>query len=165
VSEGSEVSAYDRLVWPEGQVERWLASGEHRRELIAYFGEVEYASLRQLALAAAAVTPDPQRVVYYIPGIMGTQLAQARARPAPDNLLWLDPTDIHHGRLDLLTLPGETLLASAPVLYTWLPLKLALTAAGYTVRCFAYDWRRDLTEATAAFVKVLAACTAHEISH
>lgn len=161
---GGEVSAYDRLVWPEGQVEHWLASGEHRRELVAYFGETEYASLRQLALAAAAVTPDPQRVVFYIPGIMGTQLALARARPAPDNLLWLDPTDIHHGRLALLTLPGETLLVSGPVLYTWLPLKLALTAAGYSLRCFVYDWRRDLAEASAAFVKELAACTAREIS-
>lgn len=163
MSEG-DISAYDRLVWPEGQVERWLASGEHRRELVAYFGDLEYAHLRQLAIAAAAVTPDPERVVFYVPGIMGSQLAQPRPRPAPDNLLWLDPSDIHHGRLTLLTLPGEPMLACGPVLYTWLPLKLALTAAGYTMRCFAYDWRRDLAEASAALAKELADCAAREVS-
>lgn len=164
MSDSAEISAYDRLVWPDGQVEQWLASGDHRRELIAYFGETEYASLRTLALAAAAAAPpDPARVVYYVPGIMGTQLAQARARPTPDNLLWLDPTDIHHGRLTLLAIPGVELLATGPVLYTWLPLKLALAAAGYTVKCFVYDWRRDLAEAAAAMAAEVAACNARQV--
>jgi pimeloyl-ACP methyl ester carboxylesterase len=160
----AEISAYDRLVWPEGEVERLLVSGERRRELLAYFGEAEYERLLTLAIAAAAVTPDPERVVFFVPGIMGSQLAQARARPAPDNLLWLDPSDIQGGRLAQLTLPGAELIVSGPVLYTWLPLKLALNAAGYTAQCFCYDWRRDLTEATTAFVQTLAACRATEIN-
>lgn len=164
MSESGEISVYDRLVWPEGQVEAWLVSGEHRRELVAYFGEIEYARLRALAAVAAGVVPDPQRVVLFVPGIMGTQLALARERPAPDNLLWLDPFDIQHGRLDLLTLPGEALIASGPVLYTWLPLKLALQAAGFTVRCVTYDWRRDLSEATAELTRQIAACDARQIS-
>jgi pimeloyl-ACP methyl ester carboxylesterase len=159
----AEVSAYDRLVWPEGQVERWLVSGERRRELVAYFGEPEYTHLRALALAAAPVTADPDRVVYFVPGIMGSQLAQSRERPAPDNLLWLDPTDIQAGRLTLLTVPGEKLIAVGPVLYTWLPLKLALHAAGFTTRCFHYDWRCDLTETAAALVHELEGCAASEI--
>jgi hypothetical protein len=41
VSDSSAISAYDRMVWPEGQVEQWLVSGEHRRELHAYFGDTE----------------------------------------------------------------------------------------------------------------------------
>jgi hypothetical protein len=106
VSDSGEVSAYDRMVWPEGQVEQWLVSGEHRRELQAYFGDTEYTSLRALAIAAARVAPDPERVVIFVPGIMGTQLALARERPEPDNLLWLDPSDIHHCNLTLLTVPG-----------------------------------------------------------
>lgn len=164
MSEAGEVSAYDRMVWPEGQVEQWLVSGEHRRELHAYFGESEYSSLRTLAIAAARVTPDPERVVFFVPGIMGTQLASARERPEPDNLLWLDPSDIHHGNLKLLTIPGATLIASGPVLYTWLPLKLALAAAGYTMRCFVYDWRLDMNDSTAALAAELGACTAGQIS-
>ncbi len=164
MSHAADVSAYDRLVWPEGQVEQWLAAGEHRRELLAYFGEAEYEKLRQLAVAAAAVTPDPRRIVFFLPGIMGTQLALARERPAPDNLLWLDPTDIQGGRLALLAVPGETLVVSGPVPYTWLPLKLALHAAGFTVRGFAYDWRRDLAESAAAFARELADCPEGEIS-
>ncbi len=160
----NEVSAYDRLVWPEGKIEQWLATGEHRRELIAYFGEAEHEHLRALAIAAAAATQDPQRVVWYVPGIMGTQIALPRARPTPDNLLWLDPTDIHHGRLQLLRLPGETLVTSGPVLHTWLPLKLALSVAGYTVRCLPYDWRRDLSEAAEALAAAIDACDAREIS-
>jgi pimeloyl-ACP methyl ester carboxylesterase len=163
MTDSTEISAYDRLVWPEGQVEHWLVAGERRRELVAYFGEAEHERLRVLALAAASARPDPGRVVFFVPGIMGTQLALARERPAPDNLLWLDPTDIQGGRLTLLTLPGEELIASGPVLYTWLPLKLALNAAGYTTRCFIYDWRRDLGEASAAFTQQLADCRASEI--
>ena len=50
-----DVSAYDRLVWPEGTVEKLLYTGERRRELIAYFGEAEYARLQPMAVAAAAV--------------------------------------------------------------------------------------------------------------
>ncbi len=30
MSASEEVSAYDRMVWPEGQVEGWLARGERR---------------------------------------------------------------------------------------------------------------------------------------
>src|SRR5690606_7951765 len=47
---------------------------------------------------------------------------------------------------------------------TWLPLKLALHAAGFTMRGFAYDWRRDLSESAAAFSRELAECPEGEIS-
>ena len=158
------ISAYDRMVWPDGAVERWLVSGEHRRELLAYFGEAEYIWLRQLATAAAAASQDPDNLVLYIPGIMGSQLCQPRERPLPDNLLWLDPTDIQRGHLEMLAMPGPQLLACGPMLYGYLPLKLALQAAGFTVRCFAHDWRRDIADTGLVFSRVLAACTARNIS-
>lgn len=164
MSEHGEVSAYDRMAWPDGAVERWLATGEHRRELMAYFGEAEYLSLRRLAIAAAAVAPDPERCVLYIPGIMGSQLAQPRERPLPDNLIWMDPADIQHGRLVTLTMPGPQLVTAGPMLYGYLPLKLALQSAGFTVRCFAYDWRRDIADTGAVFARVLAANTARDLS-
>lgn len=163
-SERTDVSVYDRLVWPEGVVEQLLASGERRRELIAYFGEAEYARLQPLAVAAAAATQDPDRCVVVIPGLMGSQLSLRRAGPAPDDLLWLDPTDISQGQLRMLTLPGPLVMTAGPVLHGYLPMKLALQAAGYTVRCFAYDWRRDITESGAQLARQLGAETAREIS-
>jgi len=159
----SEVSAYDRMVWPDGQVEGWLVSGEHRRELTTWFGEKEYGFLQRLALAAAVVDQDPERVVYYVPGLMGSQLSLPRARPLPDNLLWLDPGDIQLGNLALLAIPGQQLAVAGPVLYGYLPLKFALQAAGYTVRCFAYDWRLSVAETGAALAARLTAETAREI--
>lgn len=163
MSEHGAISAYDRLIWPEGQVEQWLVAGQHRRELHAFFGEEEYTRLVRQASSAAAVTPDPDRVVLYVPGLMGTRLALPRERPAPDNLLWLDPSDIHHGHLTLLAVPGPEMLTCGLVPYSWLPLKLALAAAGYTLRCFPYDWRCDLTETATAFAQELAGTEAREI--
>jgi pimeloyl-ACP methyl ester carboxylesterase len=159
----AEISAYDRMVWPEGVLEGFLASGEHRRELSAWFGESEYTALHRMAMVAAAVQADPQRCVYYVPGLMGSQLGMARARPQPDNLLWLDPGDIQLGNLSLLSIPGDPLVVAGPTPYGYLPLKFALQAAGYTVRSFAYDWRLGIAEIGAALAARLATETASEI--
>ncbi len=159
-----DVSVYDRLVWPEGLVEQLLATGQRRRELVAYFGEAEYARLQPLAVAAAAAKQDPDRCVYVVPGLMGSQLCLRRTGPVPDDLLWLDPSDISEGRLSLLTMPGAVVMACGPVLHGYLPLKLTLEAAGYTVRCFDYDWRRDIAESGAVLALRLASERAREVS-
>jgi pimeloyl-ACP methyl ester carboxylesterase len=164
MSERADVSVYDRLVWPEGTVEQLLAAGARRRELIAYFGEAEYARLQPMAVAAAAAKQDPDRCVYVVPGLMGSQLCLRRTGAVPDDLLWIDPTDISQGRLNLLTMPGPPVMACGPVLHGYLPLKLALQAAGYTVRCFAYDWRRDITETGAVLARQLATESARDLS-
>jgi len=163
VSAPAQVSAWDRMVWPEGELEAWLAGGAHRRELTAWFGEAEYGLLQRLALTAAAVEQDPQRCVYYVPGLMGSQLSLPRARPLPDNLLWLDPGDVQQGNLSLLAVPGAKLAVAGPVTYGYLPLKFALQSAGYTVRCFAYDWRLGLAESGVALAAQLGAEAAGEI--
>jgi hypothetical protein len=162
--EYTDISPYDRLVWPAGVVEQLLATGQRRRELVAFFGEPEYERLRPMAVAAAAATQDPQRCVYIVPGIMGSQLGLPRTRPLPDNLLWLDPNDISYGSLVQLTMPGPAVLACGPVLHTYLPMKLHLEAAGYTVRCFDYDWRRDIAETGAVLSRRLASERAREIN-
>ncbi|MEO6081308.1 MAG: hypothetical protein ABIQ86_16285 [Steroidobacteraceae bacterium] len=162
--ERGDVSVYDRLVWPVGVVEQLLATGERRRELLAYFGEAEYARLQPMAVAAAAARQDPERCVYVVPGLMGSQLCLRRTGSVPDDLLWLDPTDISQGQLSLLTLPGAAVTPCGPVPHGYLPLKLALEAAGYTVRCFDYDWRRDISESGALLARQLAAEPARELS-
>jgi pimeloyl-ACP methyl ester carboxylesterase len=87
----------------------------------------------------------------------------ARARPQPDNLLWLDPGDIQLGNLALLSLPSDPLVVAGPTPYGYLPLKFALQVAGYTVQSFAYDWRFGIAESGAALAARLATETAREI--
>jgi pimeloyl-ACP methyl ester carboxylesterase len=159
-----DISVYDRLVWPDGGVEKLLCSGDRRRELVAYFGDTEYTALQTMAVAAAAVTPDPERCVIVVPGLMGSQLHLERDRPAPDDVLWLDPVDISQGQLSLLAMPGAPVMAGGPVLHGYLRMKLALLAAGCTVRCFAYDWRRDITESAAALARQVSSESARDLS-
>jgi pimeloyl-ACP methyl ester carboxylesterase len=140
------VSPYDRLVWPEGVIEQLLATGQRRREVIAYLGEHEYQLLKPMAVLAAATAAHRHHCVFIVPGIMGSQLGLPREAPLPDNLLWVDPIDFQQGNLGLLALPGPEIRSCGPVLYNYLALKFALQIAGYTVRFFDYDWRRDLQE-------------------
>src|ERR1700689_2318686 len=93
-------SVYDRMCWPEGQLELALAGGAHRRELRAYMGRREYQTLTVLAREAAASRPRANAVtVYLLPGILGSQLGKPRGAREPVDLLWLDPDDIVEGRL------------------------------------------------------------------
>jgi pimeloyl-ACP methyl ester carboxylesterase len=140
------VSPYDRLVWPEGAIEHLLATGQRRREVMAYLGDDEYQLLQPMAVAAAQAIAHRDHNVFIVPGIMGSQLGIPRQSPLPDNLLWLDPTDFQQGHLDLLALPGPDIRSCGPVLYSYLALKFALQIAGFTVRYFDYDWRRDVHE-------------------
>jgi hypothetical protein len=161
---GDEISAYDRLVWPESEIAHLLVTGQRRREFRAYFGDAEYERLLPLAAAAMRARRDPDRLVYVLPGIMGSQLCLPRERPDPDNLLWLDPADFQRGHLMLLAWSSQPVHSAGPVLYGYLPLKFALEAEGYTVRCFDHDWRRDIGELGTEFSRRIAAESARRIS-
>jgi pimeloyl-ACP methyl ester carboxylesterase len=161
---GEEISAYDRLVWPESQIGHLLATGQRRREFRAFFGDAEYERLLPLATAAVTTPRDPDRVVFVLPGVMGSQLCLPRERPDPDNLLWLDPADFQNGHLMLLAWSPLPVRSSGPVLYGYLPLKFALETAGYTVRCFDYDWRRDIGDLGLEFSRRLSLESARHIS-
>ena len=154
-------------------VEHLLASGEHQRELIAYFGLGEYDALAALAREAhkAPARNDAPRV-FIVPGIMGSQLGRMRHTPLPDDILWLDPVDISLGQLALLRLPvdgsepvsaeehkhaplhqgephspEETRIVSlGVVLFTYLRLKLHLRIAGFAPVFHDYDWRLGVDE-------------------
>lgn len=137
------VTPYDRFAWSDTAVEHLLVSGEHARELIAYFGEREYDALTQLAREAQRAQPLPDAPrVYIVPGIMGSQLGLLRPAPLPNDVLWIDPVDISHGNLGLLKLPGEVqIVPLGVVLFTYLRLKLHLRIAGLDPVFHDYDWR------------------------
>ena len=135
------VTPYDRFAWSDAQIEQWLARGEHRRELSAYFGADEYRRLSALARRAERIgVRDPRLRVVLLPGIMGSQLGLRRRPPLPHDILWIDPIDIQLGRLALLRLaPADPVVPLGVVLFSYLRLKLHLRAHGYRVECYDYD--------------------------
>lgn len=153
------VTPYDRFAWSDTQIERWLARGERRRELSAYFGAAEHRVLAALARRAqAARVTDRSHTVLIVPGIMGSQLGLRRAAPLPDDIVWLDPIDIQLGRLALLRMPwGAAVVPLGVVLYSYLRLKLYLRSQGLAVEFHDYDWRLPVLESGRALAERLRA--------
>jgi pimeloyl-ACP methyl ester carboxylesterase len=160
-----DLTAYDRLRWSAAELEALLASGQHRRELQAYFGQHDYQRLAALARRAAARRARASRPrVYVIPGILGSELGRPRPPPWPADLLWVDPIDIIDGRLAELELVAGAAIVPLSVLPpTYAPLQLELRAAGCEVVMHAYDWRRSILETGRELAAVLAADPAPEI--
>jgi pimeloyl-ACP methyl ester carboxylesterase len=161
----SAPSVYDRMCWPEAQLEHALASGEYRLELSAYLGKHEYATLSALARAAASARARPEApTLYLLPGILGSQLISPRAPGEPPDLLWLDPDDIVDGRLtELHPQHPRALQTFGPVVHSYLALKLRLVAAGYRVVFHDYDWRDDVLASGRALAARLEADPAKQL--
>ena len=164
------VTPYDRFAWSDVEIEQLLASGEHRNELIAYFGAQEYRELAKLARLAQRKQGSGQRSdnrphVIIVPGIMGSQLGLLRRRPMPNDILWLDPIDIQVGRLASLRLPGKApIVPLGIVLFSYLKLKLHLRAAGFNAVFHDYDWRLGVDELGRALAERLRAEPAQRIA-
>ena len=153
------VTPYDRFAAGDSQIEEWLASGAQRAELSDYFGPAEYRALAALARRArtARVSESSPRVLI-VPGIMGSQLGLARAAPQPNDIVWLDPLDIQHGRLAALRMPvAAPIVPLGVVLFTYLRLKLHLRVAGFAVEFHDYDWRLSILQSGRALAERLRA--------
>jgi pimeloyl-ACP methyl ester carboxylesterase len=123
-------------------IEQLLASGEHRRELVALLGESAYRELSDLARRVRA-TRHAGPVVYVLPGLMGSRIG-TRGKLL-DDVIWLDPIEVAAGHLTRLALPrGARLVALGVMLLNALKLKLSLQVAGFDARFHAYDWRRSV---------------------
>ena len=150
------VTPYDRFAWRDAEVEAHLAAGARRDELVGYFGAGEYRALSALARRARRAAPRDAPRVLIVPGIMGSQLGLARQRPLPDDIVWLDPSDIQLGRLASLRLPGPRIVPLGIVLFSYLRLRLHLRAAGFAVDSYDYDWRQGVSELGRALAEHLA---------
>jgi pimeloyl-ACP methyl ester carboxylesterase len=149
------VTPYDKFAWSDTDIEHLLVTGEHERDLAAYFGEREYRELAELARRGAGVplTDDAVRV-FVVPGIMGSQLGLKRHPPLPHDILWLDPIDIGVGRLSSLHLSaGSPIVPLGVVLYSYLRLKLNLRASGFAPVLYDYDWRLGVDQLGAALAE------------
>lgn len=127
----------------EDQIIALLRSGAHGALLSAYFGDVAYRELSQLAKIAATRSNSRGRVVFILPGIMGSRLGTLQRQTS--SLLWLHPVAIAHGGLSQLALPGSKALRALGVMLPgYLKLRLTLEIAGFRPVFHPFDWRADL---------------------
>lgn len=127
----------------EDQVVALLRTGAHAALLSAYFGDAAYRELAQLAKIAATRRNPRGKVVFLLPGIMGSRLGWLR-RQSP-SLLWLHPVAIAQGGLSQLALPGSrSLRALGVMLPGYLKMRLCLEIAGFRPVFHPFDWRSDL---------------------
>jgi pimeloyl-ACP methyl ester carboxylesterase len=138
----------------EDQVIALLRSGAHAALLIAYFGEREYRELSQLARLAATRRNPRGRIVFILPGVMGSRLASMKRRAA--HLIWLHPAAIGEGALASLALPGErSIRALGVMLPGYLKLKLSLEVAGFRAVFHPFDWRLDIERLARGFMRAV----------
>lgn len=131
-----------------------LRSGAHAALLTAYFGEHEYRELSQLAKLAATRRNPRGRLVFILPGVMGSRLG--RVQRGSTHLLWLHPHAIGAGGLLELALPGSRAIRAVGVMLPgYLKLKLSLEVAGFRPVLHSFDWRLDLDRLARAFVRAL----------
>lgn len=130
----------------DDEIERLLASGERRQDLVAFFGERGYRELRSLARRAAARRAAGRGpLVYVLPGLMGSRLGSRGL--LLDDVLWVDLVEIAAGHLTRLALPaGERLVALGAMLLNSLKLKLSLKLAGFDTHLHPFDWRRSIAQ-------------------
>jgi len=142
------ITPYDRLALDEGSLIAALASRTPNEGLVEYFGEALHAELAALARTTTRkrkTRAEPQRRVYVLPGIMGSQLGFIRGGKRPNDILWLDPIDIAFGRLTELRLSGASrIVALGAMNYSYLKLTLSLRKAGFDAVLLDYDWRLDI---------------------
>jgi pimeloyl-ACP methyl ester carboxylesterase len=151
----------------EDQIIALLRSGAHAALLSAYFGEIEYRELAQLAKIAATRGNDRGELVFILPGIMGSRLGSLQRKTTA--LLWLHPVAIAQGGLSQLALPaGKALRALGVMLPGYLKLRLSLEIAGFVPIFHPFDWRSDLETLARALLRAIeksGARKVHVVAH
>jgi pimeloyl-ACP methyl ester carboxylesterase len=151
----------------EDQIIALLRSGAHGALLSAYFGELAYRELSQLAKIAATRSNGRGEVVFMLPGIMGSRLGTVQRRSS--SLLWLHPAAIAQGGLSQLALPGpKSLRAVGVMLPGYLKLRLTLEIAGFRPVFHPFDWRADLSSLARALLRSIdksGASKVHIVAH
>jgi pimeloyl-ACP methyl ester carboxylesterase len=151
----------------DDQVVALLRTGAHASLLSAYFGDVEYRELSQLARIAATRRKPRGPLVFVLPGMMGSRIGSGRG--AASSLLWLHPAAVAGGGLMQLALPGpRSMRALGVMLPGYLKLRLSLEIAGFRPLFYPFDWRADLQRLARTFMQAVTktgASKAHIVAH
>ncbi|MDF5731254.1 MAG: hypothetical protein PUP92_25445 [Rhizonema sp. PD38] len=129
----------------ETQLKHYIQNETYRPQMIEYFGQQEYESLREL-LAARPNFSTLGTEIILLPGIMGSELMDEKG-----SKVWVNPVDLIIRNNFLLLLHSDDAIPLRPIgLYqgAYLKTKLSLENKGYTVHSFAYDWRKPIGEST-----------------
>lgn len=145
----------DTLQSSNRDIERFLQTGEHERELRRLFGDDEYIELVELSRQARRRNLRRAQKVLILPGIMGSELSQVTGNR--EDKVWLDFIDIFRGRLRLLALGQNSgkISASGVVQKYYLKLKLKLQYAGFNAEFYPYDWRQGIDKLGLEFSDIL----------
>ncbi len=142
MSEFSGLSAYQL---PSAEIDRLLAQGEGEEQLKAYFGQADYAELRDLVRRASTRVRAPGPKVLVLPGILGSTLGIRKS--LRNDTIWLDPISIVAGDAAKLALGGTSKIEALdvlPLIYT--KLKWRLWWYGFDAEYYCYDWRKGVDE-------------------
>jgi pimeloyl-ACP methyl ester carboxylesterase len=144
----------------DADLEKALLNGDHADLLANYFGDDGYAELAGLASEAAkrSVTRSMDRVLI-VPGIMGSKLGVRRPGLIPDDVIWLDPSEILFGTLTDLALGaggGKKIEPLGVLLLFYLRLRLRLRAQGFNAEFWPYDWRLSVGDNGARMAREIA---------
>jgi pimeloyl-ACP methyl ester carboxylesterase len=138
----------------DDQIVALLRTGAHAALLMAYFGELEYRELAQLARLAATRRNPRGRRVFVLPGIMGSRLGLVARRSY--SLLWLHPTAVAGGSMTQLAMPSPRALRAVGVMLPgYLKLRLRLEIAGFRPVFCPFDWRRDVDQLARSFARLI----------
>jgi pimeloyl-ACP methyl ester carboxylesterase len=146
----------------EDQVIALLRSGAHGALLSAYFGDVEYRELSQLAKLSATRQRSHGPLVFVLPGIMGSRLAMKQK--GTQHLFWLHPAAVAQGHLLKLALPGSRAMRPLGVMLPgYLKMKLMLEVGGYRPIFYPFDWRCDIERTARAFVRAVEGASVRKV--
>jgi len=146
------------------EIDDLLRTSPDDPRLREHFAEAEIREFSARARSARGPRRRGDRVVYVIPGILGSTLGTVSG--GSRNTIWFDPHSIREGEVSQLRLTAASrrrirAFGQIPAIYT--RLRWQLWWEGNDVRDYAYDWRLSIDELGAELRDELAAEESDEI--
>ncbi len=138
----------------QDELDRALATGQHRDELQEYFGPDLYRELSVLAGQSLQRSVRGGPPVAILPGIMGSEISIRRGNS--DQLIWISYLQVFVGHTRALSLGGggdKTAHATGVLERYYTKLRLRLQSKGYDARFVPFDWRRSVVDLGAELLK------------
>ncbi len=131
----------------QDELDRALATGQHRDELEEYFGPDLYRELSVLAGQSLQRGVRGGPPVAILPGIMGSEISIRKG--SSDQLIWVSYWQVFIGHTRSLSLGSggdKTAHATGVLERYYTKLRLRLQSKGYDARFIPFDWRKSVAE-------------------
>ena len=124
------------------ELEEYIKDKSNRDRMIAYFGEEEYDSLRQILTSKSVLAGVRSTEIILLPGIMGSELAD----PDSNEKVWVNIKGIIFGKKFPKLESSNDLKAVGLYRKAYFKTIKSLENQGYTVHTFPYDWRKPIDD-------------------